>query len=198
MKIGMIFESGPQGAEKMVCEHIAKQLCPGIVISSATHVNKPDMIASCGKDVVQLLKEGCKRIIVVWDLFPPWRKTGKKPCRKEDRDAILNSLKLAGVEKTAVFLICIREELEAWLLADGRAIAAVLSTAAHPVRTIPDEKRPDHVANPKGRLKRLFRVHRRGEYNDLVHAIKIIKVADLTRLRHSASFRRFKAKLAGE
>lgn len=198
MKVGMIFESGPQGAEKMVCEHLAKQLCPGIVISSATHVNKPDMIDSCGKDVVQLLKEGCKRIIVVWDLFPPWRKAGQKPCRKEDREAILNSLKLAGVEKAPVFLICIREELEAWLLADGRAIAAVLSTVAHPVPAIADVKRPDHVSNPKGRLKQLFRVHRRGEYNDLVHAIKIIKAANLNRLRRSESFRRFKAKLAGE
>lgn len=198
MKVGMIFESGPQGAEKMVCEYIAKQLCPGIVISSATHVNKPDMIAGCGKDVVQLLKEGCKRIIIVWDLFPPWRKAGQKPCRKEDRDAMMNALKLEGVEKAPVFLICIREELEAWLLADGRAIAAVLSTAAHPVPAIADAKRPDHVPNPKGRLKRLFRVHRHGEYNDLVHAIKIIKKADLNRLRRSESFRRFRAKLVGE
>ena len=198
MKVGMIFESGPQGAEKMVCEYLAKQLCPGIVISSATHVNKPDMIASCGKDVVQLLKERCRRIIIVWDLFPSWRKSGQKPCRREDRAAILHSLKLEGVEKAPVFLICIREELEAWLLADGRAIAAILSTPAHPVPAIADEKRPDRMANPKGRLKKLFRVHRRGEYNDLVHAIKIIKEADLNRLRHSESFQRFKAKLTGE
>lgn len=195
MRIGMVFESGPQGAEKQVCEYLARQLRPGVTISSATHRNKAEMIADCGKDVVQLLKEGCKRILIVWDLFPPWRKAGEKPCRKKDREAILKSLELAGVADAPVFLVCVREELEAWLLADGRAIAKVLSTAAHPVTAISDSQQPDHVPNPKGRLKRLFRIHRRGEFNDLLHAIKIIRTADLRRLRRSESFRRFEAKL---
>lgn len=198
MKIGMVFESGPQGAEKQVCEYLARRIRPGVTISSATHRNKPEMIADCGKDVAQLLKEGCKRILIVWDLFPPWRKAGEKPCRKVDREAIRKSLKLAGVENAPVFLVCVREELEAWLLADGRAIAAVLSTAAHPVPAIADARHPDRVPNPKARLQRQFRVHRRGEFNDLIHAIKIIQAADLNRLGRSESFRRFKAKLEGK
>jgi len=195
MKIGLILESGPQGAEKQVCEHLARRLVPGVIISSVPHRNKPEMIEDCGKDAAQLVKEKCKKILIVWDLFPPWRKAKEKPCRKADREAILKSLKLAGVEEAPVFLVCIREELEAWLLADGKAIAAILSTAAHPVANIADAKNPDHVSNPKGRMKRLFRDHRRGEFNDLIHAIKIIQVADLRRLRRSESFCRFEAKL---
>jgi len=113
----MVFESAPQGAEKSVCEHLARVIRPEIEISSATHRNKPELIADCGKDVVNLLKEGCKRIFIIWDLFPAWRKKNEKPCRKEDREAILQSLKQAGVQNTPVILICIREELEAWLLA---------------------------------------------------------------------------------
>ena len=198
MKVGMIFESGPQGADKMVCEHIAKQLCPGIVISSATHVNKPDMIADCGKDVVNLMKEGCRRILIIWDLFPPWRGKDGRPCRKEDRLAILKSLKQAGMAKAPVFLICIREELEAWLLADGRALSAHLSTPEHQVK-VKSEKNPDSVSNPKGCIKRIFQRNRRGKYNDLVHAIKIIrKLPDLEHLRKSDSFSRFEEKLTGE
>lgn len=195
MKVGIVIESGPDGAERKVCEHLAVQIRPGITISWATHRNKPDMIANCGRAVVQLLKDGCKRVIILWDLFPPWRKSGQKPCRREDRLAILKSLKLAGVEKSPVFLVCIREELEAWLLADGRAVTAVLSTEAHPARRVADSRNPDHVGNPKRRLKRLFRENRRGEYNDLVHAIKIIRQADLNKLRRSDSFCRFEEKL---
>ncbi|MDP3016721.1 MAG: DUF4276 family protein [Deltaproteobacteria bacterium] len=94
-----------------------------------------------------------------------------------------------------VFLLCIREELEAWLLADGRALSTVLSTEAHPVR-VQSERHPDHVTDPKGRLKRIFRKNRRGRYNDLVHAIKIIqKLPDLENLRRSESYRRFEEKL---
>jgi hypothetical protein len=195
MKVGMIFESGPQGAETQVCEFLARRIQPGIVIVPVTHRNKPEMIADCGKDVVQLLKERCQRILIIWDLFPPWRKRGEQPCRKEDREAILNSLELAGVRNAPVFLLCIREELEAWLLADGRALSTVLSTEAHPVR-VQSERHPDHVTDPKGRLKRIFKQSRRGRYNDLVHAIKIIhELPDLTYLRRSESFQRFEEKL---
>ena len=92
-------------------------------------------------------------------------------------------------------LLCIREELEAWLLADGRALSTVLSTEAHPVR-VQNERHPDHVTCPKGRLKRIFKQNRRGTYNDLVHAIKIIReLQDLDHLRRSESFRRFEEKL---
>jgi hypothetical protein len=195
MKLGMIFESGPQGAEKQVCEYLARQLRADITISSATHRNKVEMIADCGKDVKLLMGEGCDRILIIWDLFPPWRKAKDKPCRKADRAAIINALALAEVEDAPVFLICVREELEAWMLADGRAVSAVLSTPAHPVTGIENVKNPDHYPNPKGRMKRLFRIHHRGEFNDLIHAIKIIKAAGLNRLRRSASFRRFEEKL---
>jgi hypothetical protein len=48
MKIGMILECGPSGADKKVCEHLAKQLLPDIEITSFTLDNKPKMIAECG------------------------------------------------------------------------------------------------------------------------------------------------------
>jgi len=195
MRIGMVFESGPQGADKQVCEYLAQKIRPGVTICSVTHRNKAEMIADCGKDVLQLQKTRCERILIIWDLFPPWRKSGERPCRKEDREAILKSLRLAGVSNATLFMICIREELDAWLLADGRAITTVLSTVAHPARRIADSRNPDHVTNPKGRLRRLFSENRRGAYNDLVHAIKIIKEADLAKLRRSCSFCRFEEKL---
>lgn len=155
MKGGMIFESGPQGAERQVCEYLANRIRPGIVIVPVTHRNNPEMIADCGKDVAQLLRERCHRVLIIWDLFPPWRKRGEQPCRKEDRKAILKSLEQAGMRNAPVFLLCIREELEAWLLADGRALSTVLSTEAHPVR-VQSERHPDHVTDPKGETETHF------------------------------------------
>jgi hypothetical protein len=48
MKVGMIFECGPDGADKKVCEHLAYQLDPDIEISSVTLTNKPGLVENCG------------------------------------------------------------------------------------------------------------------------------------------------------
>ena len=71
MKVGMIFECGPDGADKKVCEHLARMLQPDIEISSVTLDNKPNLLSGCGATAAQLLEDGCDRIIVIWDLHPP-------------------------------------------------------------------------------------------------------------------------------
>ena len=70
MKIGMIFECGPQEADKKVCERVARQIKPDIQITSVTLDNKPNLITNCGKVAAQLIKQGCDRILIVWDLYP--------------------------------------------------------------------------------------------------------------------------------
>src|SRR5260370_8298805 len=97
-------------------------------------------------------------VLIVWDLYPPWREKGEKPCRRDDRQAIFHSLDAAGVSPDRVALVCIREELEAWLIADGRAVSKVLSTPTHPVR-IKDPKNPEPIQNPKKILNHLFHTH---------------------------------------
>ncbi|MBZ0156238.1 MAG: DUF4276 family protein [Alphaproteobacteria bacterium] len=196
MKIGMIFECGPSGADKKVCEHLAKQLLPSIEIISVTLDNKPKMIAECGIVADKLFKQGCRRVIIIWDLYPAWREKGQNPCRAEDRTLILDSMRSAGV-RSNVHLVCIEEELEAWLLSDGRAISSVLSRPAHPVR-VADVRCPETISNPKKRLNRIFSQHRRGTYNDIVHAIQIATaMPDLNRLGRCTTFARFAEKLTG-
>ncbi len=114
----MIFECGPQGADKKVCEKFARQIKPDIQITSVTLDNKPNLVASCGRVTAQLIKQGCDRILIIWDLYPAWREKKQKPCRKEDRQAIQNSLTNAGVTSANVYLICIEPELEEWFLFD--------------------------------------------------------------------------------
>jgi hypothetical protein len=127
----------------------------------------------------------------MWDLHPAWREKHEKPCRKQDRDSILSSLKEAKVDHSRVTPLCIQEELEAWLIADGRALSAVLSTAAHPV-TVKHEKKPEQFSNPKKRLVRLFNNSRHRNYVDRLHAVQIVRaIPDLGRLGRLPTFQRF-------
>jgi len=197
MKTGMIFECGPEGADKKVCEHLARLLQPDIQISSVTLDNKPKLISKCGEAAANLLREGCERITIVWDLYPPWREEKQRPCRKEEREAVFRSLADAGVTSPPARLVCIEEELEAWLLADGRAISALLSTPAHPVR-VRDVKNPERARNPKKRLQQIFQQHGR-RYVDIIEAEKLArKIPDLSKIKRCATFIRFAMAVSGK
>jgi len=204
MKVGMIFECGPKGADKPVCERLARMLQKDITISSVTLTNKPNLVSECGNVAAELLKDGCERIIIIWDLYPAWRdkklkklkKLKEKPCLKEDRAAILESLAQAGVVSPQVYLVCIHAELEAWLLADGNAISLFLSKPTDRV-TIKDTKKPERIPNPKDHLNKIFETHNRSAYIDANHAEEIVKNINLKKLKRCPSFVRFAEKLTG-
>lgn len=197
MKIGMIFECGPQGADRKVCEYLAKRIRPDLIIISETLDNKPNLVTECGIVASELLSEGCERVIIVWDLYPAWREKGAKPCRKEDREDIMTSLTAAGIELERVALVCIEEELEAWLLADNRAINKVLSRPTHKVN-IKRQQKPER-GNPKTRMTKLFKEYTGQTYRDLRHAEMIAKaMPDFQRIRKVETFKRFALKVADE
>src|SRR5260370_39496504 len=136
-------------------------------------------------------------VLIVWELYPPWREKGETRCRRDDRQAIFHSLDAAGVSPDRVALVCIREELEAWLIADGRAVSKVLSTPTHTVR-IKDAKKPERIQNPKKVLNRLFQNHNHKPYLDRWHALQIVRnIPDLGRLGKLPTFDRFRKKILG-
>ncbi len=204
-KLGLIVECGPLGADLKVFKHIVTRLDVSTVIEPITLDNKKKLIAGCGESTVRLLAEGCERVLIVWDLFPAWREDGQKPCRKTDREQIFAALVAAGVapkdfespqvgtaDRRKVFLVCIEEELEAWLLADHQAVATILSRDSYQVR-VPATKNPEEIDNPKKRLTRFFKQLGGVEYNDRVHAEKVIKeVANFRQIaRACPTFSRF-------
>jgi hypothetical protein len=193
MKVGMILECGPGGADEQIHPILARRLNQRIKISTATLGNKPKLIQDCGKAALDLLSiDKCDRVLIIWDLYPSWQ---GKPCRKEDREAIFASLKDANVKKSQVDLICIAQELEAWLLADGRALSDVLSTATRPVR-IRHRKHTERISNPKKMLNRIYQEHIGRRYNDLLHAAQIVRsLPNLDQIARIDSFQRFRSKL---
>lgn len=197
-KVGFIFECGPLGADKQVCEYLAKQIRPEITLVSRTLDDKTNLLRDAGSVASALFEDGCERVLIVWDLRPAWPDTKEKPCRKTERDAILKTVAQAGIADRPVFLVCVEQELESWLLADERKIAAFLSTPAHPV-AVKRVRIPDRVPNPKSVMINHFRQSRGRLYEDRIHAIKVLKAADTNfrRLRRSLSFARFEEKLLG-
>jgi Domain of unknown function (DUF4276) len=197
IKVGLIFECGPQGADKKVCEILLKKLDSTIQTKSVTLDSKPNLVQKCGAAAKQLLDtEGCDRVIILWDLYPAWRTDGEKPCRKADRESIFESLDGAGVDRETVHLVCITEELEAWFIADGGAISTTLSKPTHKA-TVADTKKPEQVKNPKKRLSQIYQQHTGRKYSDLIDAEKITKnIANFKKIRRSDSFCRFALKAA--
>ncbi len=201
MKVGFIFECGPEGPDVQVCRHLVYKLDPTIEFVPSTLDNKKKLIEDYGA-VAKALLDDCKKVIVVWDLYPAWRKKGVRPCRYEDRQAIFQSLQAEKVDLDKVFLVCIQEELEAWLLADYRAVTAMLQPLKHPhsVSRISRFSNPDSIRNPKKRLTKIFtqELGPRRRYVDYRHALLIArKIVDFSRVRRSDSFKRFALKVAG-
>jgi len=197
MKIGMILECGPKGADLKVCEKFARQLhSENIEIVSITLDNKPNLINDCGKVTNLLLKDGCDRILIIWDLYPLWRNNIVNPCRREDCDAIQEALENAGVKSKNVYLICIEAELEEWFLHDTYALSSVLSTQSHPVNI---RKKLKGGTNPKSVLTKIFKEYTGKPYNDLYHAEKIAnEISNFNKLKRCPSFARFAFKITGK
>ena len=193
MKIGFIYECGPKGADVDVCQNLAARLKPEIKCIARTLDNKQNLVRECGP-VASLLLQNCEHVVIIWDLFPPWREAA--PCLHQDRGDIFESLDNAGVDQAKVSLVCIREELEAWLLADKRALQKVLGRMKHPhpLGTLKNYSNPDMVPQPKTKLIQLFQreLGKRRKYVDSRDAKRIVSaIPDFNKIRRSASFQRF-------
>jgi hypothetical protein len=141
-------------------------------------------------------------VIIIWDLYPAWREDGEKPNMSADREAVTKSLteegiaqclKDAKVAAPAVRVLCIDRMLETWLHIDGRALTdAINSRSRTPVSRIKDKAHPQHIAEPKQHLDKLYREHCFKPYTDHVHALDIVKhITDLSKLTCCPSFKRF-------
>jgi hypothetical protein len=200
MKVGFVFECGREGPDLKVFRHFVGRLKPEIEFIPRTLDNKPNLIEHCGIVANELLRE-CAKVAIIWDLFPPWREKKIRPCRREDRKAIIQALQSEGVDLDKVVLVCIQEELKAWLLADRRAVSAMLARLKQPhqVGKIPRFSNPDRIRNPKARLTKIFNeeLGPNRRYVDYRHALRIAEqIPDFQRLRRSDSFRRFALKIA--
>jgi len=199
MKVGFIVESAPKGAECKVIPYLATRVRAEIVPDVITLDEKPILKRECGDVAKALLARGCERVMIVWDLLPDWGEFSGKGCLHADRVEIAESLQNAGlgIEDERISLVCIHKMLEAWIIADERALTKFLSTDAHPV-SVARKKKTEGIKDPKSALISLFKSSpsRISRYEDTIHAIKIVReMPNLARLQRLPSFQRFEEKL---
>lgn len=198
MRVGFVVECHRDGADHKVIERIVSRLHGSLELRWVFAGSKGALFRECGDLVKGLIEnDRCDRVFVVWDLMPcdeDMQDAGRPSCEKERAHLLL---KIDAKFHGRTVLICIRHELEAWLLCDGRALTAFLKNDNHPKPAIRDDKHPDRYKNPKVVLQQIFEVHQR-EYRDAEHAPKLIaRVSNLSKLERVQSFKRLCDKLAG-
>jgi hypothetical protein len=197
-KVGFIFECGRNGPDYEVAGFFLGRLNPQIEIVPRFLDNAERLLNECGEIAAELLKE-CSRIVIMWDLEPAW---GGKACRHDDKECAIKSLDGAKVDKRKVLLLCVEKELECWLMADKRAIEAVLGRykPSYYIGKIPEFKDPDtQIKRPKTELISLFEneLGSGRKYVDRTHAMLLARaIPDWSRISRSVSFCRFANKAA--
>ncbi len=201
MKVGMVYECGPDGADIKVCEYLAKLLAPNIELCPPTTLsNAGNLMRESGKVAKKLLEiDHCDLVIVIWDFYP---RRGRPLCIGDDCKKIkakFDEAKLTEKQKQHVYLVCIKNELEAWLLADERAIADYLEHIKGKACRVKRFRYPEHSPNPKKELEKIFEGAIGRKYEDRRDAEKIIqRVVDIRQLKRCTSFVRFATKIADE
>ena len=198
MKVGIICEGRVGGEDAQIFQHFANRIAPHAAAKTFPQGNKPELIAEAGNVAAGLFATGYDRVLIMWDVMPRW---GRPDGEQQDTQDLQVTLGNAGVvAHPCLFLIAIHKELEAWLLADGNALSAVLSRPAHPV-TISNTNNADTVVNPKKRLEKLFEQHNvpfgvqpaQGTYQPKLAAIRIAEniPQNFGQLGKLASFKKF-------
>lgn len=199
VKVGFVLECHRDGADHKVIDHVVGATKPELVRVYACTGSKRALFESCSKLVEVLFEvERCQRVFIVWDLKPcdPIFQDGGKPSCVKERDHLWARLREQDRNREKTVMLCITYELDNWLLADGAALTDVLRRKTHPIKDIGDHKKPEDNPDPKAFLIRLFKQHGRGDYDDVLHAVKIIsKVQNLSKLERAPSFKRLRDRL---
>jgi hypothetical protein len=195
MKIGILCEGGLQSEDQQVLRALAQRIVPSAQIEIHPQGSKPELIVNCGSATQALLASGCCRALIVWDVQPRW---GRPDGAQQDEQDIRQELARHGLANhPCVFLVPIKAELEAWLLADGSALSQVLSRSAHPVQ-VGNTRNVESQGNPKKQLVKIFQ--QRGKlYVPAIHASQIVASlgsgSNFGALSKVPSFRRFETAL---
>ncbi len=169
--IGIICEGGAGSEDDLVLRHLAGRICPAARLLIRPLGAKPNLIDLCGDVAQALFNSGCDRVLIVWDIQPRWGRPDGEAQDMADIRAVLDRSDLGN--HPCLYLVAIKAELEAWLLADGAALSARLSRPAHSV-SIGDSKKAEHNTNPKKRLEKIFEEHGH-TYNPKTDALTIVR-----------------------
>jgi len=172
MKIGFVLECSPQGPDAAIYPYLANFFCETIEVAKPeTLTNKQNLISEAPEVAHTLLANGCDYVFIIWDRMPKWGGRGK--C-EDDILALEKGLMQFEINRRQVFLCCISDMLESWMIVDGRYITQYFQRFS--TRQIPpfkDNKEKSSQSDPKNKIKKY-----NGKYNDFIDNFKIVKIID--------------------
>jgi hypothetical protein len=200
MRLGCIFECQREGPDILVCRQFLSQLNPKVVLDPVPMDDKANLIERCGLAAEVLLKTN-QHVVILWDLIPRWTEGDKIYNLEDELQKVKDALIAAKVNLKHVSLVCMIQELEAWLLADHQAVGAVIARIKRPhaIGSLKKYKNPDSEHRPKKILEKVFDQELGYIYRDHTHALPIAKAVgnDWRRIKKSPSFCRFAKEAAG-
>ena len=190
MKIGFITEGAKGGMESQIYAYVSLQLCTTLqIIGTIPLGERNKVLNSSSEDIRKLIELGCDSVFVIWDRMPKW--SGSDKC--EDHINILTrNLTAAGIEIGRIKMCCIDEEMESWMIVDGRGVTDYFRNKINvQVPKFEDNKKPAEQAHPKNRIWNHVGRKKYNPYLDNFGIIKCLPNFDLAS-RWNPSFREFR------
>lgn len=189
MKVGFVLECSIKGPDASIYPYLAKKFCPTIEIAKPETMGNKQILEQEGPLVAKtLLEDGCDFVFIVWDRMPKWGGSGSCEAHKEAINAGLDGL---DVDKGKIFLCCIKDMLESWMLGDGQTITAYFQqySPTHVLGSFPDYKSEIDQSKPEEKLSRY-----NGRYNKFTDNFEIVKrITDFNKIaKRNNSFAFFK------
>jgi len=171
MKVGFVFECQDQGPDELLYTQVAKDLCNNFEISQENISplgNKHAVINDSALDVQTMFENGCQYVFIIWDRMPKWQ-SGTGKCA-DDIATLSAKLSTVGVDLSKVFMCCIDEMLESWLIADGRGVTNYFQKINPQNPKFDDRKTQSKQTAPKQQLESY-----NGRYNEYKDNFGILK-----------------------
>ena len=127
MKIGFVLECAPEGPDEQVFKMLVKRL------KEQNFIGDVECIPKCQSNKANLMKDivgvvgnlqvvdRCDHVFVIWDQNPSWTVRPKKISDSAQIRQVEELLRSEELLNEAVTLICLKYELESWLISDERA-----------------------------------------------------------------------------
>ncbi len=175
MKIGFILECTLGGPDAVIYPYVAKKICEALEIDKPeTLKDKKSLLQDAPLVAQTLLGNGCQKVFIIWDRIPRWKIEGN--C-ETDKQTLTEELEKMGVPLQDVYLCCIDEMLESWLIADGSGVSDwINSKTTHRIKPFPDHKTKQDQSSPKDRIKAYLKAnYGKWKYNDYEDNLDILK-----------------------
>ena len=175
MKVGFIVECTLGGPDAKIYPYVAKQLCDALVIEKPeTLKDKKSLLQEAPLVAQTLFENGCDTVFIIWDKKPRWGIGGN--C-ETDKETLAKELASLEVDTTKVFLCCIDELLESWLIADGDGVTNwINSKTPHKIRAFDDHKTKQEQSSPKEKISAYLKSnYGKWKYNDFIDDFGILQ-----------------------